>query len=151
MSALFASLLTAHVLLGLLGVMLSFAVTLTLLKKEPKRQPLVHLSCYAALSYVLSWLSGGWYYWKYYGNNVKPAIMNGDFKWAHLVFMEAKEHVFLFLPFAALALAVALHYAFDDMVTNPALKRALSLASVVITAIAIIITLSGVLITGGAR
>jgi hypothetical protein len=151
MTTLFASLLTAHVLLGLLGVMLSFAVSLMLLKRDIVRTPMVRLAFLGSLSYILSWLSGGWYYWKYYGDKVKPIILKGDFKWAHSVFMEAKEHVFLFLPIATLVLALVLHFAFDDMATNPKLKRSVATLSVVITVLAVIVTLSGVLITGGAR
>lgn len=150
MSAFFASLLTAHVLLGLLGVMLSFSVSLLLLKREVSRS-VIRYSWYAATAYVLSWLTGGYYYWFHYGGKVKPVILGGEFKWAHAVIMEAKEHAFLFLPVATVALAIALHCMLEDMGTNPALKRAVTGVSVAITVLAVIVTLSGVLITGGAR
>ncbi|GAF92536.1 unnamed protein product, partial [marine sediment metagenome] len=33
---------------------------------------------------------------------IKPLIKEGPWPWAHAIFMEAKEHIFLFLPFLAL-------------------------------------------------
>lgn len=50
------------------------------------------------VGFILSWLAGGYYYVVYYGSLVKPAIKAGLAPWAHLVFMEAKEHIFLFIP-----------------------------------------------------
>lgn len=151
MSTFFAVLLIAHVLFGLVGVMTSFRVTFLLIKSTLPISALVRTSLYAFFSYLISWLSGGWYYWKYYGTKVKPVIVGGDFPWAHLVFMEAKEHIFLFLPFATLALAVALSLKGDVIVANPRLRRSVMILSFTITVLAIIVTLSGILISGGAR
>lgn len=49
------------------------------------------------LGFVLSWLTGGYYYVHYYGNLVKPIIKNGAAPWAHTIIMETKEHIFLFI------------------------------------------------------
>jgi hypothetical protein len=151
MSTFFAILLITHVVLGLVGVMASFRVTFLLLCPEIKVSSLKRVSILAFLSYFISWLSGGWYYWKYYGANVKPKIVGGDYSWAHLIVMEAKEHVFLLLPFATLCIAILLWFKADTLATDPVLKKRLMILSLVITTIAIIITLSGILITGGAR
>ncbi|MBI3952808.1 MAG: hypothetical protein HY336_02530 [Candidatus Doudnabacteria bacterium] len=51
----------------------------------------------AVLSFILSWLVGGYYYVKYYGPIVKPIIKAGSAPWAHAIAMEAKEHIFLFI------------------------------------------------------
>ena len=99
MSTLFATLLILHILSGLTGVIYSFRVTFLLLKKEIVQMTIARTAYFAFASYIISWVAGGWYYWKYYGSNVKPAITSGDFPWAHIVFMESKEHIFLFLPF----------------------------------------------------
>jgi hypothetical protein len=150
MSTLFGSLLVAHILLGLIGVFISFAVSLMLLKRETTHRT-IRYAYYACVAYVFSWFTGGYYYWFYYGTQVKPKIMGGNFAWAHAVFMEAKEHVFLFLPFASFALAVVLHYAIDCFNSEPVLKKRTAALSVAVTAVAVVITLSGVLITGSAR
>ncbi len=151
MSTLFVILLSAHVVLGLVGVIASFAVTFMLLKRELPIASMKCASISAFLAYLLSWLAGGWYYWKYYGTAVKPAIMGGDFKWAHLIFMEAKEHVFLFLPFATACLALIIWLGHDKLTTDPVFKTRTMFLALMITILAIIVTLSGVLITGGAR
>lgn len=151
MSIFFATLLIAHVLFGLVGVMASFRVTLLLIKDTLPISALIRSSLYAFFSYLISWLSGGWYYWKHYGTSVKPAIVGGEFPWAHLVFMEAKEHVFLFMPFATLCIALMLWLKADALQQEPSLRRKLMLFSFFVTLLAVIITLSGILITGGAR
>lgn len=151
MSIFFASLLIVHVLFGLVGVMASFRVTLLLIKDTLAIPTLARTSFYAFFSYLISWLSGGWYYWKYYGASVKPAIVGGNFPWAHLVFMEAKEHVFLFMPFATLCIALMLWLKGDALQQDPALRKKLMVLSFFVTLLAVIITLSGILITGGAR
>jgi len=151
MSTLFATLLILHILFGLAGVIYSFRVTFLLLKKEIIQMTIARSAYLAFASYLISWVAGGWYYWKYYGSNVKPTITSGDFPWAHIVFMESKEHIFLFLPFATLALALTLSFTSDVIITNSKLKTAVILLSLAITALAIIVTLSGVLISGGAR
>lgn len=151
MTTLFAATLVLHVVLGLVGVIASFMTTYGLIKSEPKIPFIKKASITAFLAYVLSWLSAGYYYWFYYGANVKPVILEGSYPWAHLVFMEAKEHVFLFLPFATLALAVLIILAGDRLASDGALRKQSALLSLMITILAIIVTLSGVLITGGAR
>jgi hypothetical protein len=151
MSTLFASLLTTHVVLGLIGVIASFMVTFMLLKDELAVSTLKKASLTAFLAYIISWLSGGWYYWKYYGTVVKPVIMKGNYTWAHSVFMEAKEHVFLFLPFVTLCLMLIIWCAPNALATNSQLKKRTFFLSLMITILAIVVTLSGVLITGGAR
>ncbi len=151
MSTLFAVLLIVHVVLGLVGVMASFRVTFLLLRPEVQIRSLKCTSMLAFLSYIISWLSGGWYYWKYYGASVKPKIIGGDYAWAHAIFMEAKEHVFLFLPFVTFCVWLIIWKKADTFPTDTLLRKRMMILSLCITLVATIITLSGVLITGGAR
>ncbi|MDC1205294.1 hypothetical protein N8083_00400 [Candidatus Pacebacteria bacterium] len=151
MNSLFAFSLTSHVILGIIGVIGSYTVLLFLLKSAPPLRTLKIASTTACISYILSWFSGGYYYVFYYGSQVKPGIKEGAYPWAHLVFMEVKEHIFIFLPFATAALAVAIFTTGSRLETDSKLKNSLVLASAVITIVATIITLSGILITGGAR
>jgi hypothetical protein len=63
------------------------------------------------LATFVEWVLAGTYYTVYYGKNVKPAILGGPWPWAHGIFMEAKEHIFLFLPFlSVVALALVWQY-----------------------------------------
>lgn len=59
--------------------------------------------------FVASWIAGGYYYVVYYGSLVKPSIKSGSAPWAHSIFMEVKEHIFLFIiPLAVTALFITL-------------------------------------------
>ncbi len=61
-----------------------------------------------SVSFIMSWLVGGYYYVVFYGPAVKPIIKAGAAPWAHAVVMEAKEHIFLFMiPMALTALIAA--------------------------------------------
>lgn len=57
------------------------------------------------VSYGATWVIGGYYYVKFYGSLVKPIIKAGSAPWAHLIAMEAKEHIFLF----AIPLAITIY------------------------------------------
>ena len=49
------------------------------------------------VTFIASWLAGGYYYVIYYGALVKPMIKSGVAPWAHNIVMETKEHIFLFI------------------------------------------------------
>ncbi len=149
MSPLFATLLSAHILLGVIGVSASVVAAYCLIRPKIDALPL-RAAWIATLSYILSWLSGGWYYWKFYGASVKPAILENT-PWAHLIFMEAKEHVFLFLPFAALVFSLVLYTHKEALISDDTLRKQTLFLALAIAGIAVIITLSGVLISGGSR
>ncbi len=151
MSNVFATLLIAHVILGLISVILLYALLLGLLKKEINIDTLKRLSLFNFLALVASWVSGGYYYVLYYGANVKPVIMKGAYTWAHAVIMEAKEHVFLMLPFASLALLVVLYLCPEDIKNNENVKHALVGLVAVLVIVSTLMAISGVLISGGAR
>lgn len=51
----------------------------------------------ALVSFILTWIIGGYYYVTFYGKLVKPIILKGSGPWAHAIAMEAKEHIFLFV------------------------------------------------------
>lgn len=62
-------------------------------------------SALGAISAVCAWFAGGYYYVKHYGSMVKPVLIaeTSNLKWAHKVIIEAKEHIFLFIPVLAVA------------------------------------------------
>lgn len=151
MSTLFVTLLSLHVALGLVGVIASFWTTFLLLKETFSTCAVRMSSATAFIAYGISWITGGWYYWKYYGSIVKPKIVGGDFAWAHLVFTESKEHVFLFLPFAALCIMLILWIIPNDLKSDATLRKHVVALATLTTVVATLITLSGVLISGGAR
>ena len=61
------------------------------------------------VSFIASWITGGYYYVVYYGAIVKPVIKSGLAPWAHNIIMETKEHIFLFIiPLAMTMLFITL-------------------------------------------
>ena len=62
-----------------------------------KRARLKWASIIGVIGFALSWLAGGYYYVVTYGKLVKPIILKGTAPWAHVIAMEAKEHIFLFI------------------------------------------------------
>ncbi|MBI3956531.1 MAG: hypothetical protein HY340_00890 [Candidatus Kerfeldbacteria bacterium] len=143
--------LILHVLTGLGGVIASYAAWIGLLKKTPRIDGLQRWGVVALLSYVASWLTGGYYYVVYYGSKVKPVILAGKYSWAHTVLTEAKEHFFLFLPLLAAVLLIVLITHRDRIGTDPKLKRPLVYLAALATAIGTAAAVLGVFISGAYR
>jgi len=81
------------------------------------------------LGFLGTWITGGYYYVKYYGSLVKPTILQGLAPWAHSIAMEAKEHVFLLLvPLAVVSILAARSQ--DPTLRRPALWLALLIAAI---------------------
>lgn len=149
MGTLYAVTLSAHVILGIIGLIASFATTLILFRQGGSVRRRTVWAWTACVAYIVSWLSGGYYYVFYYGGVVKPIIKEGPYAWGHLVFMEFKEHAFLLLPVATFALAVAVSRVTEEK--HPELLSSVRTLAVIITVIATIVTLSGIIISGSAR
>lgn len=145
------TLLAIHVILGVAGVIALCAVWMNLLKQKLPLRFLRSASFLGFLFFLASWFIGGYYYAMYYGAKVKPIIIKGTYAWGHTLFTESKEHVFLFLPFLAAAMFIALLMLGDHIETDEKLKRALTYLTAVIVIIGIIITLSGIAISGAVR
>ena len=151
MSGIFAVALAAHVLIGLIGVMASYATLMGLLRREPPLLFLRFSALTAFLSYLLSWVSGGYYYVLRYGIEVKPVILVGAYPWAHTVIMESKEHIFLFLPVLAFTVLLVLWRQGDRIASDQGLKRALIYLAALTAFLGIFIAIAGVVISGAAK
>src|SRR3989344_6307900 len=92
-----------HAFFGELGIVSFLWVFLETLNPERHRIKRAKIAALVGVVFLFaSWIIGGYYYVAYYGPNVKPVIKEGPEPWAHGIFMEAKEHIFLFLPFLSL-------------------------------------------------
>lgn len=140
--------LIGHVLLGLGAVGLSVWLLMGFFKEQIDLRPLKAASLYGFLSFVLSWLAGGYYYVQYYGSTVKPVIKGGDFRWIHSVVMETKEHFFLFLPFLSFVLFIVVWYAGDYVRKDAALRETASFLALVVVVSGVLVTLMGAGISG---
>ncbi|MEK7086973.1 MAG: hypothetical protein AAB935_01805 [Patescibacteria group bacterium] len=143
--------LIGHVVLGLLGVIVFYAAWLALLKQNFSLKFLRFLSGAGLTFFLLSLLSGGYYYVQHYGNVVKPIIKAGRYPWAHSVIMETKEHVFLFLPFLAAVVFLVFWLLGERIGEEPKLKRPLVFLVGLIAVLGIAILMAGITISGAAR
>lgn len=148
MTGLLQTALIGHVLLGLTAAGLSVWLLVGFFKERIDLKPLKAASLYGFLSFILSWLAGGYYYVQYYGSVVKPVIKGGDFRWIHSVVMETKEHVFLFLPFLSFVLFILVWYAGDYVRKNAALRKTASFLALVVVVLGVLVTLMGASISG---
>jgi hypothetical protein len=150
MSASLANLLTVHVIIGVTGVFLFGGVVAGLLKRKT---PIKTLKCFSALgflAFIVSWISGGYYYIVHYGANVKPIIKAGATPWAHAVIMETKEHIFLFLPFLAFISMIGIWLAGRELDDMKKVKNAVMFVSLLAFIIGVAVALMGIVISGSA-
>lgn len=150
MPILFQSLLLGHVLLGLSGVVLFVVVLLGLFQAVVKIRSSRVVSFFGFLSFLVSWILGGYYYVNYYGSSVKPGIKAGDYSWAHKVIMETKEHVFLFLPFLAFIIFLTFLLAGNNLNQDLGLKRVITFLTFLTIILGILIAVMGIFISGAA-
>ena len=97
------------------------------------------------------WLISGIYYVLYYGPMVKPIIKTGPWPWAHAIFMEGKEHIFLFLPFLALLLMFLVWKYGDRLKDDQKLRFSLFAVGGVTIFVFVLMIISGFLISSGYR
>jgi|GEM_PF-302805 len=95
-----------HVLFGVLGILLAVALFVYVLNVNEKNIPTIRgLSLCLALSLVVSYVIGGWWYVVHYAHD-KAIILEGPWEWAHSFFMEWKEHFFFSLLVLSILLPV---------------------------------------------
>src|SRR3990167_655172 len=94
------SLVGIHAAFGELGIFAFLWAFVELINPTQQRVKRAKIAAMiGVIFFFLSWFVGGFYYVSFYGSNVKPLIKEGPMPWAHSIFTETKEHVFLFLPF----------------------------------------------------
>jgi len=142
--------LAFHVIIGVTGVFLFGGVSLGLLKKKISVKMLKLFSLGGLISYLTAWITGGHYYVVHYGVKVKPIIKAGNMPWAHSIVMEAKEHLFLFLPFLAFMSMASIWLLKEDLNEMPKFKNAVMLISLAAFIIGVLMALGGIIISGAA-
>ena len=143
--------LILHVVIGLIGVAASFMVVIGLLKQKLSFKFLSFATFTAFISYILSWVTGGYYYVIQYGGAVKPVIIAGPYPWAHAFFTEVKEHVFLFLPFLSLILFLMVFFMRETLSEDTQMKRILMLIALLVFLLGIYVTVSGMIMSGSVK
>ena len=133
-----------HAFIGELGIASFIWVFVEMLKPDAKRIKRAKIAAIlGVLFFLASWFFGGYYYLNDYGDGVKQIIKAGPQPWAHKIFTETKEHVFLFLPFLSL-LTYSLILRFEKCIS-------ILIMSLTIIVIGALMALMGYLISTGFR
>lgn len=104
------SLVLLHSISGGLSALVLVWIIVETLYPTDRSLSRVRIASYLAALLITTgcWIAGGYNYLTAYGSQVKPVIMAGPHPWAQEVVMEAKEHIFIFLPIIAFALSITL-------------------------------------------
>ncbi len=141
-----------HAVLGEIGALAFLWVFVDLLNPNETR---IKRACRVALIGVillfLAWFAGGYYYLTQYGSVVKPVIKAGPTPWAHDIFTETKEHIFLFIPFLAVLAYGLLERYRDAIHENRNIAVAIVILSGLIVAMAFAMAGMGFIISSGFR
>lgn len=147
-------LIGVHAILGEIGIIAFVWVFVEMIKPTRARIKRAQFAAFiGAAFFIASWIVGGYYYLNAYGPDVKPLIKAGPQPWAHAIFTESKEHIFLILPFLSLfAYAILRHFnktLKDDR--NPHARKSVLFISSIIILIGALMALMGYIISSGFR
>lgn len=141
-----------HAAIGEFGVFAFLWVFVELLNPSAERVKRAKIAAtIGVLFFLLSWVVGGYYYLTTYGTGVKQLIKEGPMPWAHKVFMEVKEHVFLFLPFLSFLVASILCAYEREIIKDKKIKMSVLMLSGIIVLIGLAIAFMGVMVSTGMR
>lgn len=143
--------LVVHVVAGVVGVIAAYTILIEILRREPQVKKLVTASVFSLVGYLLSWVSGGYYYLTFYGSQVKPLILNGPYPLAHSIFTEAKEHVFIFLPLIAAVTCLLVCANKAKLTQSGALKKSFTWLTVIQVVLGVFVTVAGFIMSGSVR
>lgn len=146
MTAALATTLVIHVLSGVIAIGIHNVVLMHLLKKVPDYAFIARIAWASVVLFLLSWATSAYYYVTYYGSAVKPRILAGETPFAHTFLMEAKEHIFLLLPFMAISIALLAEYLRRQ--PDDALRKSTALLTLTALALGVAITGAGIYISG---
>lgn len=114
-------LLMAHVLFGVLGILVVVALFFDVLNlSQTNISRVKQLTLLTVALFVLSYVIGGYWYVAHYAPE-KALILGGPWPWAHKYFMEVKEHLFFMLLLLALYLPVLIYN--DKILGSAGLKK----------------------------
>ncbi|MEK6839498.1 MAG: hypothetical protein AABX72_01030 [Nanoarchaeota archaeon] len=138
-----------HAVLGEIGIFAFGWVFVELLNPTAQRLKRAHIiALLGVIFFILSWITGGIYYVEFYGSIVKPIIKEGPQPWAHTVVMEAKEHIFLFIPFLAIINYLLIK---NLKIQDNKKRKSILMLSALIVALGLLMALMGYLIATGLR
>jgi len=139
-----------HLVFAILGIDLFLWLAGEVIANPVGRLRMRLVAVFGVISFILTWIVGGYYYVVYYGSLVKPIIKAGVAPWAHVIAMEAKEHLFLFIIPLALT-AVFLSFLKKEQIESFGLKRTFLSLTVLVAFLGLFLGLLGYIISAAAR
>jgi len=147
-----STLIGTHAFVGEVGFLLFLWVFVELLSPTPDRiKRATFIVFLGTLAFFASWFIGGYYYVTFYGGGPKLLIKGGPIPWAHDIFTETKEHIFLFLPLLSIYAFALLKKYKDEILQKPEIKKALILLVGIIIFIGLAMAGMGYVISVGVR
>jgi hypothetical protein len=100
-----------HSLIGGISLLLFAWIIVEIRYPGPNSPDRAAIAGYSAaiLNVIGCWIIGGYNYLASYRGSIRGIILSGPQPWAHEIVMEAKEHIFLFLPVVSIMLALGLY------------------------------------------
>ncbi len=99
----------AHAAFGVLGILAGIWLFVDILNvNENNKGRIKYMSIAVAVFILLAYLLGGYWYVAFYGDD-RGIITAGPWPWAHLFFMEVKEHLFFMLLLLSMYLPIVVH------------------------------------------
>lgn len=146
----FNPLIMVHVALGEIVAIAALWIIVELFEK-PTETRLKRALTASLVLLTFSWLAylvGGFYYVNDYGP-VKTVIKEGPWDWAHKVFMEVKEHIFLAGPYITVAIT-SLIYAFKErLMEEPHLRKYLIISlGLILAGVGMVLGFGAIVSTG---
>jgi len=148
------SLVLVHSLSGGLAALALTWVAVEMMYLTEKGIARARIASYLASFLLIAgcWIAGGYYYRTEYGTGSRPIILAGSTPWAHLITMEAKEHIFIFLPIIAIALSLTLAtMKGKSLLVDSKSRRALAMVSFLMLFMILAIFLMGAIISNAAK
>ena len=148
------SLVLFHSISGGLSALFLVWIIIEMAYPTERSLPRVRIASYLAAFLITAgcWIAGGYNYLTVYGSQVKPVILAGPYPWAHEVVMEAKEHIFIFLPIIAFALAITLSALDrDTFLNNTKYRRSLEMIALLALFMVLLMFLMGAIISNAGQ
>ncbi|WP_156161080.1 MULTISPECIES: hypothetical protein [unclassified Methanosarcina] len=149
-----SSLVLLHSISGGLAALALVWIFLEILYATDKSLARARIASYLAAFLVAAgcWIAGGYNYLTAYGSQVKPVILTGPHPWVHEIVMEAKEHIFVFLPVIFFALSITLYiFDRDAFLGEAKSRRALMMVASLALFMVLLIFLMGAIISNAGK
>jgi hypothetical protein len=141
-------LLLAHAAFGVTGCLAALWVLIEALNAQPANATRIRAAALlTAVSMACAWACGGYWYVHFYPAD-KALILSGPWPFAHNLFMETKEHLFLITGILALLLPVVTR---EKLHSNAAARRLVLSVAALVVVTGLVVEGAGAVIEHGAK